>query len=88
MKTDFQQLLFAARNEVCEGYIFTGVCLSTGGGCLPPQRGGGGSRHPPLQADPPGQTPPAPWADTPQVDTSRADSQQAGGTYPTGMHSC
>ena len=23
-------------NEVCEGYVFTGVCLSTGGGCAIP----------------------------------------------------
>ena len=24
--------LLAPANEVCEGYVFTGVCLSTGGG--------------------------------------------------------
>ena len=26
--------------EVCEGYVFTGVCLSTGGGCPGPGPGG------------------------------------------------
>ena len=51
----------------CEGYVFTGVCLSTGGVCLsacwdttPRNRPPPGSRHPP--ADIPGrhlrQTPP------------------------------
>ena len=25
-------LLLPPANEVCEGYVFTGVCLSTGGG--------------------------------------------------------
>ena len=53
-------LLLPPANEVCEGYVFTGVFLSTGRvstsgpeGCLPP----------------PGQTPP-PWADTtPCADT-------------------
>ena len=55
-------------NEVCEGYVFTDVCLSTGGVCpiacwipSPPHR------HPqtdtPLGRHPLGQTPP--WADTP-----------------------
>ena len=44
--------------------MFTGVCLSTGGG-----RFGGG-----------GQTPP-------QSDTM-GYGQLAGGTHPTGMHSC
>ena len=50
---------------MCEGYVFTGVCLSTGGclplvlgGCLPhtlppPPLG----RHPPPGQTPPGQTP-------------------------------
>ena len=27
-------------NEVCEGYVFTGVCLSTGGACMVAHRGG------------------------------------------------
>ena len=27
-------------NEVCEGYVFTGVCLSTGGACVVACRGG------------------------------------------------
>ena len=48
-------------NEVCEGYIFTSVCLSTGGGCLPQCMLGY---------------------------TPRRYGQQAGGTHPTGMHTC
>ena len=59
-------------NEVCEGYVmlgyvFTGVCLSTGGclphcmlGYTPPWAG----THP-LGRHPPGQTPPTPCPDTP-----------------------
>ena len=54
----------------CEGYVFTGVCLSTGG-CLPH------TPHPPrtrgrhhLDRHPPGQTSPNrhSWANTPQED--------------------
>ena len=71
----------------CEGYVFTGVCLSTGGrGCLPqcmvgytPQsRHPPGSRHPP-RADtpqsrhPPEQTPPE---QTPPEQTPWADTPQ------------
>ena len=63
-------LLLPPADEVCEGYVFTGVCLSTGEeDCLPPP-----DRHPsppgqipltPGQTSPtPGQTPP--WADTPR----------------------
>ena len=42
-------------------------------------------RHPPGQTPSHRQTPPGrrSWADTPW-----ADGQQAGGTHPTGMHSC
>ena len=108
-------------NEVCKGYVFTGVYLSTGG-CLPLIRGVSATHpseqtHPwtdtPRQTNtPPGQT--SPWAyiplpsacwDTnspcsvhagihtspiptpPHADTT-GYGQQAGGTYPTGMHSC
>ena len=57
--------LLPPANEVCEGYVFTGVCLSTGG-CLPhcmlgyppgPEADTSLGRHPP-QVDTPGQTPP------------------------------
>ena len=44
-------------NEVCEGNVFTGVCLSTGSGVHPPMTRG---RHPPEQTPPSGQTPPPP----------------------------
>ena len=39
-------------NEVCEGYVFTGVCLSTGGWCLPLVPGGC-LQHPPDRHPPP-----------------------------------
>ena len=59
-------------NEVCEGYVFTGVCLSTGGspwqtpwtessspGQRPPiQRAPHPGQRPPLDRNPPGQRPP------------------------------
>ena len=50
-----------AKNEVCEGYVFTGVCLSTGG--VSARLHAGIHIHPPRQTPPSGQTPP--WADTP-----------------------
>ena len=64
------EVLLRPKNEVCEGYVFTGVCLSTGG-CLP---------HCML-----GYTP-GPEADTPQKQTppavhARRYGQQAGGTH-------
>ena len=80
------QMLIPPANEVWEGYVFTGVCLSTGGGVCPfacwdtPLLG----RHPPSRhptgrppTDTPGKTPPM-----------LGYGQQAGGTHPTGMHSC
>ena len=60
-------------NEVCEGYVFTPVCHSVQGGCLPlcmlgytpllgadtpPGADTPGSRHPPEQTSPWEQTPP------------------------------
>ena len=67
-----------------KGNVFTGVCLSTGGGVYPPwadtpQADIPLDRHSPGQK-PPGQTP---RADTPPRETAAA----AGGTQPTGMHS-
>ena len=66
-------------NEVCEGYVFTGVCLSTGGACT--------LRMPPRHAHPlgPEHAPPGTYA--PLADTTRC-GQWADGTHPTGMHSC
>ena len=58
--------LLPPANKVCEGYVFIGVCLSTGGvsasgpgGCLPPPP----QADTPLGKHPPEQTPP--WANTP-----------------------
>ena len=41
-------------NEVCEGYVFTGVCLSTGGGVSAPLHAG---IHTPLAGTPPSRQP-------------------------------
>ena len=71
--------------EVGEGYVFTGVCLSTGGhACL--------AHPPPCHACPPAMhthcharpTPPC-HVRSPCTTTC---GQRAGGTNPTGMHSC
>ena len=50
----------------CEGYVFTGVCLSTWGG-LPQCMLG---YHTPLGADPPRSRPP--WEQTPGADTPQS----------------
>ena len=65
-------LLLPPANKVCEGRVFTGVCLSTEGGvcCMPGYTIPLG-RHPP---SPPAQC--------------MLYGQQAGSTHPTGMHSC
>ena len=67
--------LLPPANEVCKGYVFTGVCLSTGGSIwagTPP------GRYPlagtsPWQVHPPGRYTPlgrySPWAGTPQAGT-------------------
>ena len=34
MSCELCKALLPPANEVCEGYVFTGVCLSTGGGCV------------------------------------------------------
>ena len=72
-KVVFQCLFLPPANEFCEGYVFTGVCLSTGGGvCL--CSGGMSATHTPPWADTPGHPPP--WVDTLQVDSS------SGQTHP------
>ena len=84
----------------CEGYVFTGVCLSTGGwGCLPQRMLGyhippGADTPPradaPPEADTPKETdtPSPPRADTPKSRHPRDMATAAGGMHPTGMHSC
>ena len=67
--------------EVCEGYVFTGVCLSTGGW---------GVCSIACWDTPPGRHP---WAKTPlgrhppPVQCMLVYGQQAGGSHPTGMYS-
>ena len=83
-------------NEICEGNVFTGVCLSMGGGvsqhalgrgvCIPACTGQEGC----VSKDALGGVCPA-WGGVcgrhPLVNTM-GYSQQAGGTHPTEMHSC
>ena len=84
-------MLLPPANEVCEGYVFTGVLSVHRWGCLPfacwdtPLLG----RHP-SWADTPHRHPPGrPPTDTPgQTPPMLGYGQQAGGTHPTGMHSC
>ena len=63
--------IYPPANEVCEGYVFTRVCLSTGGclGRYPPWEGTPPwAGTPPGQVQPPGQVTPGqvhpPWAGT------------------------
>ena len=72
--------LLPPANEVCEGYVFTGVCLSTGGTILGNHSATHLVRHtlsyrPPLDRH---------LADTPWEDTSEADTPYQ--TLPLGRH--
>ena len=65
-KRRYVKNIFLFVNEVCESYVFTGVCLSTGDVCPNACWDTPLGRHPPRQTParqtPSGQTPP-PWAD-------------------------
>ena len=79
-----EAVLLPPANEVCEGYVFTPVCQSfcSQGGSIwagnPPPR----TRHTPQD-----QIHPWDQVHPPAVHAGRY-GQQAGGTHPTGMHSC
>ena len=89
--------LLPPTNEVCEGYVFTGVCLSTGGGlhswgggvciqgmvCIQGWSASGGVC---IHASRRGLHPGGVGQTPPQLDTT-GYGQRAGGTHPTGMHS-
>ena len=67
------KILLRPANEVCEGYVYPGVCLSIACWDTHPSRIRGRHplcRHPPVQC--------SAWR----------SGRQAGGTYLTGMHSC
>ena len=68
--------LLPPANEVCEGYVFTRACHSAHGGEYLGRYPPGSGTPPPDQVHPPGA-----------VHAGRY-GQQAGGTHPTGMHSC
>ena len=74
-------------NKVCDGYVFTGVCLSTG--VSAPMHAGihTPGRHPQADTHLP-RVDTLPWVDTPSAQCMLGYGQQAGGTHPTGMHSC
>ena len=76
VSTRLKCLILPLATKLGQGYIFTGVCDSV-------HRGGTWAGTPPLdQVHPPGPgTPPG------AVHAGRY-GQQAGGTHPTGMHSC
>ena len=76
-RTVQQNLSLPPANEVCEGYVFTHVCHSVRGGGLYP----GGLLHPGGSASRGG------WEGSSSSDTT-GYGQLAGGTHPTGMHSC
>ena len=74
-------------NVVCEGYVFTGVCLSTGGGGLQAhtqgESWGGSGRGRGLQA-------PTPWGGVCSrgcMEAPPVTATAVGYKHPTGMHS-
>ena len=83
----FVKSFLTAATKLGQGNIFTGVCLSTGGGGGLPQCMLGYTSPGP---DPPDQTPPEqiPREQTPPRKQTPAYGQRAAGTHPTGMHSC
>ena len=88
-------MLLPPANEVSEGYVFTGACLSTQGGVCPiacwDTPPGPEADTPPEQTPPRDQRQTPPWDQTapppPAVHAVRY-GQQSGGTHPTGMHTC
>ena len=82
-------MFIARKRSLGQGNIFTGVCQTF---CPEEGRGEKGVwwkrglvDTPPLPPDPDADPPPDPEADTPlPVETATG----AGGTHPTGMHSC
>ena len=69
-KTSFALLFLPAANEVCESYVFTGVCLSTGEeACVPPRHA-----HPPWHTQPP------------QACTPPRHTQPSRHAHTSGMH--
>ena len=83
--------LLPPANEVCEGYFFTRVFLSTGGGSPGPHLEGEGGRlrglaGGSLQVHTHGGGECIPTCT--EADTPQQMATAAGGTHPTGMHSC
>ena len=76
--TTTSKRLLPPATKLWQGNVFTPVCHSVHGGiCHTPSPG----QTPPRQTPSPGQTPPL-------AQCMLGYGQQAGGTHPTGMHSC
>ena len=83
--------LLPPTNEACGKVMFLHLSVILFRGCIPACSGWGRGVHPPpRQTSPPGRhTPPGqtPRSDAP-LSNNTGYGQQAGGTHPTGMHSC
>ena len=81
------RIFTARKRSLGQGNMFTGVCLSTGGGVPdqvhPPRPG-----TPPNQEHPPSRPPRSKTRYTPQDQVHPPMTTAAGGTHPTRMHSC
>ena len=93
----FSSNFYRPQRSCGQGNIFTGVCLSTGGGgCLPQCMLG--CHTPPGMENPPPPAPPIGWRTPPDGEPPRMETPpekqtpayglRAAGTHPTGMHSC
>ena len=94
--------IYRPQRSCGQGNVFTGVCLSTGGGgCLPQCMLGCHSCPPRMENPPPGtgqtppgwRTPPGPGRHPPRMENppgkqTPANGLRAAGTHPTGMHCC
>ena len=84
--------LLPPANEVCEGYVFTGVCLSTGGGvCSIAWRDTPPWADTPQADTPPRLTPPGRHPlgrHPPCTQCMLGCGRRKGGRHPNGMHSC
>ena len=74
---------YRSQTKLREGNVFTPVCHSVYMGGLPSHNAMGLAYPPPPNRTPRNQTPPR--QDT---DNTTRYGQQAGGTHPTGMHTC
>ena len=82
-RTGCSYIFTARKRSLWQGNIFTGVCLFTWEECIPACNGQGWT--PPRDTHPGQTTPDTPLGRHP---TPPEMTIEAGGTHPTGMHSC